>query len=371
MAGGERYASTLADFWRETRETRIHLNCFHLRKPTIATITITDTMATSTVEEYVSLPLGKTFIRWDNVKRTSEHSNQPSSSRPILLLLHGATVPSWQFDALIPELISSNSLNHYRVLRVDLYGHGRSARPDTKYNLDLFATQVIDIIDQCCVGCTHMVGLGHSMGAAVLAHVVSIKQQSFRRLVLVAPMLDYKSLNPLSRLLSVPMVGEALMQNSIVPTLKKRRMTRYGAIGMPELGDRFINEIESRDTEISFSEMLLRMFRHGAVGDQTAVYQRLVDTVPIGSGGSTGSLKIHVMWGSEDNVANEKQIIQILCQLGKVEGSEKLIDGSGRAQLEKNGVTFNKLEGLEHNLLLSHPIICADDMIKFLNKSPF
>lgn len=329
----------------------------------------TPTMASSTIEEYISLPLGKTFIRWDNVERTSEHSNQLSSSRPVLLLLHGATVPSWQFDALKPELIRSNTLKHYRVLSIDLYGHGRSARPDTKYNLDLFAAQVIDVIDQCCIGCPRIVGLGHSMGAAVLAQVVSIKQQIFRRLILVAPMLDYKSLNPLSRLLSVPVVGEALMQNSIVPTLKKRRMTRYNAIGMPELGDRFINEIESRDNEISFSEMLLRMFRHGAVGDQTAVYQRLVDTVSIGSSGSTKSLKIHVMWGSEDNVANEKQIIQILCQLGKVEGSAKLMDEPGRAQLEQNGVTFNKLEGLEHNLLLSHPKICADDMLMFLNKS--
>ncbi len=319
-------------------------------------------MATSTTEEYISLPLGETFIRWDNVEKNSGNSN-----RPVLLLLHGATVPGWQFDALIPELIRSNTLMRHRVLSIDLYGHGRSARPNTKYSLDLFTKQVIGVIDQCCGGCQHIIGLGHSMGSAVLAHVATIKQQMLRHLIFVAPMLDYKSLNPLSRLLSLPMVGEALMQNSIVPTLKKRRMTRYRAINMPHLGERFINEIESRSNEISFSDMLLRMFRHDAVGDQTAVYQRLADSVSERSDGSIQPLKVHVIWGSEDNVANEKQIIRILFQLGNVE-DDNIMDEAGRASLEKHGVTFNKIEGLEHNLLLSHPKICAHDILMFLNK---
>ena len=264
------------------------------------------TMERNTIEEYISLPLGKTFIRWDNVEKNSGDSN-----RPVLLLLHGATVPSWQFDALIPELIRCDILTHHRVLSIDLYGHGQSARPNTKYSLYLFTTQVIGVIDQCCGGCQHIIGLGHSMGSAVLAQVAVIKQQMFRHLIFVAPMLDYKSLNPLSRLLSLPMFGEALMQNCIVPTLKKRRMTRYSAIDMPHLGEKFINEIESRNNEISFSDMLLRMFRDGAVGDQTAIYQRLADSRSERSDGSTESLKVHIIWGSEDNVANEKQISPI------------------------------------------------------------
>jgi pimeloyl-ACP methyl ester carboxylesterase len=253
------------------------------------------------------------------------------------------------------------------VLSIDLYGHGQSARPNTKYSLDLFTTQVIGVIDQCCGGCQHIIGLGHSMGSAVLAQVAVIKQQMFRHLIFVAPMLDYKSLNPLSRLLSLPMFGEALMRNCIVPTLKKRRMTRYSAIDMPHLGEKFINEIESRNNEISFSDMLLRMFRDGAVGDQTAVYQRLADSRSERFDGSTESLKVHIIWGSEDNVANEKQILNILFQMGNVE-DDNIMEEARRASLEKNGVTFNKIEGLEHNLLLSHPKICADDIVMFLNK---
>jgi pimeloyl-ACP methyl ester carboxylesterase len=328
------------------------------------------------VEEYKSLPLGKTFIRWDNVQ------NPPgdSASCPVLLLIHGATVPSWQFDAIVPELVDTTALNQYRVLRIDLYGHGRSARPDVEYNLDLFVSQVIDVIEDCCIGCQHIIGIGHSMGSAVLAKVVSMKRDIFRCLVLVAPMLDYKSLNPHSRLLSLPVVGEALMRNSIVPTLTKRRMMRYSAIGMPELGDRFAMEIQTKhrpssdslDCDISFSDMLLRMFRHGAVGNQYDAYQRLAECrnqkmVSTENKNAHGLLKVHVMWGDHDNVANERQITNILCRLGGIECVD-VDETQKKTCLQTNGVTYKKLKGLEHNLLLSHPKLCADEIIMFLNR---
>ena len=324
------------------------------------------------VEEYKSLPLGKTFIRWDNVQKPPEDS----ASSPVLLLIHGATVPSWQFDAIVPELIDNTALTQYRVLRIDLYGHGQSARPDVEYNLDLFVSQVIDVIEHCCIGCQHIIGIGHSMGSAVLAKVVSMKRDIFRCLVLVAPMLDYKSLNPHSRLLSLPVVGEALMRNSIVPTLMKRRMLRYSAIGMPELGDRFAMEIQTKhcpsadilDSDISFSDMLLRMFRHGAVGNQYDAYQRLAEEiVSIENKNAHGLLKVHVMWGEHDNVANERQITKILCRLGGIECID-VDETQMKTCLQTNGVTYKKLKGLEHNLLLSHPKLCANEIIMFLNR---
>ncbi len=301
-----------------------------------------------------------------------------SASRPVLLLIHGATVPSWQFDAIVPELINTTALKQYRVLRIDLYGHGRSARPDVEYNLDLFVSQVIDVIEHCCIGCHHIIGIGHSMGSAVLAKLVSMKRDIFHCLVLVAPMLDYKSLNPHSRLLSLPVVGEALMRNCIVPTLMKRRVLRYSAIGMPELGDRFAMEIQTKHcpssdnvgSDIEFSDMLLRMFRHGAVGNQYDAYQRLAEhqkMVSIENNNANGLLKVHVMWGEHDNVANERQITSILCRLGGIDCVD--VDRTQiKTCLQKKGVTYKKLKGLEHNLLLSHPRICADEMTMFLNR---
>lgn len=97
-------------------------------------------------EEFISLPHGKTFIRWDSVGGNTNNDGVVSSSStlPILLMIHGGTVPSWQFDGVLPELLNNDELKGYRILRLDLYGHGQSAGPgDVKYNLDLFVTQVL------------------------------------------------------------------------------------------------------------------------------------------------------------------------------------------------------------------------------------
>jgi pimeloyl-ACP methyl ester carboxylesterase len=357
------------------------------------------------VEEYLSLPRGRTFIRWDNVTTHDGPVHDGSSSSggglrgPVLLLIHGATVPSWQFDAIVPELVrrtnndddaSCPKLGRYRVLRMDLYGHGKSHRPDAEYTLDLFVSQVVGVIEHRCVDCTHIIGVGHSMGCAILAKVVASTMERdkalFRGLVFVAPMLDYKCLNPRTRLLSVPVIGEALMRNVIVPRLIDRRRTRYGAIGMPELGDRF--DVEIRGTEghrsssdydegISFSNMLLRMFRHGAVGDQYDAYQGLAEyrsrmSASLDDDGSdnssTGSLKVHVMWGERDDVANEEQIMRILHRLGGIVRANAN-EGEIEARLERGGVTYRKHDRLEHNLLLSHPRVCADEIIAFVNRA--
>lgn len=296
-----------------------------------------------------------------------------SSNCPILLFIHGATVPSWQFDGIVPELLRHTELQHYRVLRFDLWGHGRSARPNTKYNLDLFVAQVIDVIDRCCTGCKHIIGIGHSMGSAILSKVVSMKQENFRSLVLVAPMLDYKSLNPHSRLLSLPVFGEILMRNSIVPALKKRRADKYSAIGLPDLGDQFATEIQERDGELTFSDMLLRMFRHGAVGDQSNAYESLAESrnrTPItvkGDGNDDNKLllNVHVMWGELDAVANEQQILRILRRLGE---TADVNETQMRSSLEESGagVSYKKFDGFEHDLLLSHPKECAKEIVMFL-----
>jgi len=335
-------------------------------------------MSSTFVEEYISLSHGKTYIRWDNVQTPPQSSNDSSlSTRPILLFIHGATVPSWQFDEIVPELLRHPELQHYRVLRLDLWGHGRSARPNTEYNLDLFVAQVIDVIDRCCTDCKHnIIGIGHSMGSAILSKVVSMKEEKFRSLILVAPMLDYKSLNPHSRLLSLPVFGEILMRNAIVPALKRRRATKYSAIGLPELGEQFATEIQERDGELTFSDMLLRMFRHGAVGDQSSAYDNLAEsrnrnrnTVERdGNGDNKHLLNVHVIWGELDAVANEQQILRILRRLGDI---ADVNETHMRSSLEESGaeVSYKKFDGFEHDLLLSHPKVCAEEIVTFLKRA--
>ena len=61
----------------------------------------------------------------------------PETGR-VLLMIHGATVPHWEFDQLVPHLHKAN----WQTLRMDLYGHGRSARPERGYTISLFTEQI-------------------------------------------------------------------------------------------------------------------------------------------------------------------------------------------------------------------------------------
>ena len=47
-----------------------------------------------------------------------------------ILLVHGATVPAWEFDRLIPHLRAAG----WRTIRFDLFGHGLSDRPAVRYD---------------------------------------------------------------------------------------------------------------------------------------------------------------------------------------------------------------------------------------------
>jgi len=334
-----------------------------------------------TSEEFVSLSSGKVFLRWDSPRPAASGSTQNNTTDPVILLLHGATVPNWQFDCLVPSLLErmckSSHGKMYRTLRIDLYGHGRSSRPDVEYDLNLFVNQVCQVLDALNLlpsdnNQPAMIGIGHSMGSPILTEVASLYPRLFQKIVLVAPMLDYMALQPHSRLLRVPLLGESLMRFGIVPKLKERRRKRYGAIGKHHLADRFVKEVESkRMDELPFSEVLLRMFRDGAVGDQTRAYVKLGEILhEMNVSGQTNcddKLKVLVLWGTSDTVADKRHIARILCLLGNTE----LDKGKEFPTIVENSeICHTALEGLEHNLLMSHWDLCAEAICEFLERTP-
>jgi pimeloyl-ACP methyl ester carboxylesterase len=232
-----------------------------------------------------------------------------------IVLVHGATVPHWEFDRLVPHLRSAG----WRVVRYDLFGHGLSDRPRVAYDFDLFLGQALEVLDT--VSATRpLTILGHSFGAAIAAAMASERPAIVGRLVLVAPLLDFMASSFWPRAFAMPGIGRPLMRWIGLPALERRRERRYAAIGAELLTPRFVAQARVP----GYAEALASMFANRTLGDQTQRYRRL----------RSGEREIVVLAGAADRVIPLSDVARV------------------RALLPHH--SYVEIGGAEHNLLLTH-----------------
>jgi 3-oxoadipate enol-lactonase len=79
----------------------------------------------------------------------------PWRKPPLLLLLHAAMGSAKRYYAWVPALA-----RHYRVVRMDLRGHGGSVIPfaDRPLTLNRLVTDVVELMDHLCCPSAHIVG---------------------------------------------------------------------------------------------------------------------------------------------------------------------------------------------------------------------
>ena len=96
---------------------------------------------------------------------------------PPAMLIHGVGADGTSWDqianALAPE---------FRVMRLDLRGHGRSGHIEGPLVLDDFVQDVVDVLDACSVPTAHIVGF--SLGGMIAQGIALRHAHRVRRLVL-------------------------------------------------------------------------------------------------------------------------------------------------------------------------------------------
>lgn len=119
------------------------------------------------------------FTRNENVEIYYEEEGE---GRPTLLI-HGHTLDRRVWDWVAPELVRSG----LRLIRPDLRGHGRSARPDRGYHWRHHAADMSAVLD--ALGVDRVAVVGYSLGGGVALEMALTMPERVGRLTLLSPVL--------------------------------------------------------------------------------------------------------------------------------------------------------------------------------------
>lgn len=253
----------------------------------------------------------------------------PEQGKP-MLLIHGATVPGWEYDRLTPLLNEAG----FRTYAPDLYGHGKSDRPRVPYDVELFVEQMEEFL-RCVIGEHVVTVIGHSLGAAIAAKLGAQSPGRIENLVLAAPLVDFTATTPAIKLLKLPLLGEALIPMLVKPMLKHRRSFRYCDIEDGRWVDYFYEQLSIP----GFGRALLSMVRRDTLGDQRSAYQQLQSL----------EHPVQVLRGTEDSIMTEDQLAWLQTAMPRA--------------------TYHQVEDTPHAFIITHPERVAAPILSFLRSA--
>jgi pimeloyl-ACP methyl ester carboxylesterase len=143
------------------------------------------------------------IVRLPHGEDLQVHENGPASA-PSLVLLHGFAGSLRWWDAITPALTT-----RYHVVRIDLLGHGGSAKPGGGYSMEHQAQLVDEALAR--LGVHRAVIVGHSMGGLVAAALARRHRALTAGIVMIdsPPTARASTLPFLARLAFVPLIGPA------------------------------------------------------------------------------------------------------------------------------------------------------------------
>jgi pimeloyl-ACP methyl ester carboxylesterase len=143
---------------------------------------------------------------------------------PALVLLHGLGSSTRWWDRVVPMLARS-----HHVIRIDLLGHGRSAKPaGGGYAIPQQGRRVGQALDR--LGVKHTIVVGHSTGGAVATALAEQRGDLVTALALIdtGPRTDaFISQGLVGRLIEVPVVGQLLWRLRTDGLLRKGMSTAF------------------------------------------------------------------------------------------------------------------------------------------------
>ena len=227
----------------------------------------------------------------------TEYELAGPDAAPLVVLLHGASIPLWTWDAQISALHAAG----FRTLRYDMYGRGKSAYPRTLYDRELYQRQLLELLDALTISTPfHLVGF--SFGGATAANFCASHPDRVKSLALIAPVFHFAEGNALVRVARTPIVGELFMRFVVMRKAAMRAAKLWAGGNSPQ---DYASRFEAQIRRAGYAAAFLSFLRSDALDDYAPVYGRL---------GSAGRRAL-LVWGTDDGdipVAHIASIRQLM-----------------------------------------------------------
>ena len=265
-------------------------------------------------------------------------SYRTAGEGPVVLLIHGITGTSEQWNDVVPLLAE-----HFTVVAPDLLGHGQSAKPRGDYSLGAYAVSIRDLL--IALGHRRVTVVGHSLGGGVALQFAYEYPVFSERLVVVSSGGLGREVHPLLRAATLP--GSEL----VLPLIASERVLSAGI---------FLGQLLQR-VGLSAAPDLAEMARGYASLNDTGARQAFIHTLravldPFGQRVSAtdrlylaGMLPTLIVWGRRDPL--------IPCD--HAEAAHELMPGSELEIFEKSG----------HFPHIDQPIRFARALIDFIEST--
>ncbi len=166
-----------------------------------------------------------------------------------IIVIHGATLPSEGFIGFCEGL----SQKGYWVICYDQYGRGFSDRPKIKYDMNLYVTQLNELINYLSIDNTILYGI--SMGAPIAISYSNKYPNLVLAVGLQVPLVHIK--NTMSSIMKMPFVGNILFRFFGIPFIKNRALEwPSGNESQKVFIERYIEQLTLPGTEQSILSSL-------------------------------------------------------------------------------------------------------------------
>ncbi len=208
--------------------------------------------------------LGGSFARLEDGVTAFEDSGP--ADRQAVVLLHGATVAGFDWDRQIGPLARAG----LRVIRYDMFGRGRSDRPDAAYDRALYERQLLGLLDRLDLRRpVHLIG--HSLGGATAVRFVARHPERVDRLALIAPVVNGVAGRAPFAIAGLPGLGRFLMRVAVGPALPLR--FRGQLTCCPADAERLERRFREQQTRAGYERAVRSMFTSDAIGDYRDDYR--------------------------------------------------------------------------------------------------